>query len=85
MICNCCDLEFNHENGGGVACSGLGPVSWCYCAECAVRYTEPECMFQYVFDDCGDNVAEHVRQCTTYKDGEYWTWQRYVEFRTSTV
>lgn len=83
MICNCCNKDFEPSNGGGVACSGLGPVSWCYCAECAVRYTEPECMFEYVYDDCGDNVADHVRRCTTYRDGKYMTWAEYVAFRVS--
>lgn len=81
MICNCCNKEFNPSEEGGVSCSGLGPVSWAYCGECAKNYTEPECMFEYIYDDCGDNVADHVRKCTIFKDGEYWSWERYVAYR----
>jgi len=67
-----------NENAGGVASSGLGPVSFPYCASCMVNNAEPESMFEFVYEQCGQMVAGHVKKTFTFKDGEYISWKEWV-------
>lgn len=75
MKCNVCGTE---ENIAGVACSGLGPFSFCYCVECARRGREPELAFAATLEMVGTDVADHVRGMRTISDGKELTWDEWV-------
>jgi hypothetical protein len=61
-----------------VVSSTLGPVSFSYCTECVKNNAEPVFTFKYLWDELGDGVADHVRQCKTFVDGSYITWDEIV-------
>lgn len=63
----------------GVACSGLGPISFAYCRECLDKGAEPEGMFACTAEMCGTDVADFVKGMTTFKDGGYVTWGEWIE------
>ena len=63
----------------GVACSGLGAISFAYCAECANSHAEPLFMFEWVLVDIGEEVADHVRTMRTWVEGKYLTWDEFCE------
>ena len=64
-----------------VCCSAFGAMSSAYCLECHQRMAEPEFGFSYVWESTDGNVAEWVHQMSTWKDGRYWTWQEWVDWR----
>jgi len=75
--CNVCEVN----EPVGVACSGLGPVSFTYCKTCLEMNAEPLMMMDATFEIIGPDVANHVKKCTTYVDGEYITWDQFVTKR----
>lgn len=67
MVCNC----------------GFGAMSLGYCAECHQRRSEPEWGFEYLLFEVanGDpySLHESVKYMTTYIDGQYVSWDDWVE------
>jgi hypothetical protein len=75
MICDVC----NAHEAIAVASSGLGPMSNAYCVWCAHKMAEPYWMFEFTYEQCGDQVAEHVKILYTYKDFKYISWDDFVK------
>lgn len=73
-ICDCCD----REGVAGVLSSALGPISFAYCKECAEKNAEPEFMFRATYEMIGEDVADHVKRCTTFHEGRYYSWEEWV-------
>ncbi len=67
-----CDV-CRRERDLRVCGSGLGPISWAYCFECAQKPAEPDCMIAATIDGCGglENVAAWARQIWTWRKGGY--------------
>jgi hypothetical protein len=68
----------------GVASSCVGAISWAFCRECINQQAEPEFSFFYLYDDVshdGEGLAEWVECLRTFKDGRYWTWKEWVQWR----
>lgn len=75
-----------HQNPPkGVASSSMGAVSWAYCQPCLTAFAEPECMFAYTYEMCGDEVADWVRGMSTFMDGKYITWNEYAALKAQRV
>ena len=74
-----CDVCRNREKTTIVVSSALGPVSWAYCSDCYFNHAEPEVAFTFTYESCGTEVAEWVKDLTTYVDGKYLTWNEWVE------
>lgn len=75
--CNVC----NENEAVGVASSWLGPMSNAYCAECLRQQAEPLWMFEYTWEEIGDEVADWVKILRTYTNGEYITWDEFANAR----
>lgn len=75
------------EQAVGVASSCI-PMSFAYCKKCLLNHAEPEFIFAYHYDDVsndGKGLADWFTQgVKIFKDGEYWNWNRYVEWRHAT-
>jgi hypothetical protein len=56
----------------------MGPISFGYCCECALKPAEPEFLFAMTFEDCGIEVAEWVKDIWTWRDGAYVSWSDYA-------
>jgi hypothetical protein len=65
----------------GVASSCLGPMSNAYCKRCLEHQAEPLWMFECTLEEVGEEVAEWVKQLTTYIDGTYVTWDEFANAR----
>jgi len=74
LTCQVCDMN----EAKGVACSGLGAVSFAYCQECLDRGAEPEGMFACTAEMCGTDVADFVKDMATFKDGAYVSWGDWI-------
>jgi hypothetical protein len=79
MAGDTCDVCGSKEDIVGVASSSLGAISFCFCKKCIVQNAEPLMMFEFVLEEVGREVAEHVRYARTFKDGKYITWDQFVE------
>jgi hypothetical protein len=79
MAGNACDVCGTEEDIVGVASSGLGPISFCFCKKCIIQNAEPISMFEATLEIVGKEVAEHVTLCRTFKDGKYISWNQFVE------
>ena len=55
----------------GVACSSVGGISYAYCEECLKNFAEPLSAFEFWHETLGDDVADWVKEVTTYINGEY--------------
>ena len=75
MKCEVC----GNDDGVGVASSSLGPMSFCYCQKCLSMNAEPWVMLEATYACTDGDVAEWVKQTTTFVDGKYITWQEFVE------
>jgi hypothetical protein len=76
LACSVCE-----EPALGVASSCLGAVSFSFCRRCCLKKAEPEIMFDYLYDELRDGVADWVKELFTFKDGIYWSWGFYVSWR----
>jgi hypothetical protein len=73
--CECCNLD----KEVWVCSSSLGPLSLAFCRECLDHKAEPEWLFRMTLDDVGaDYIAPWVRQLSTFKDGQYLSWQEWL-------
>jgi hypothetical protein len=61
--------------------SSLGPFSIASCRECLNNIAEPEYAFAVTMEETGGDVAPHVRECRTWKDGAYVTWDAWASAR----
>lgn len=91
MFCNPdmkCDVCGTKENLAGVASSTTGAISFCFCVPCLQMHAEPEWTFEYLYSDVGhngDGLADWVTELMTYKDGEYWSWDRWKAWRKDNI
>jgi hypothetical protein len=83
MAGNTCDTCGSKEDITGVVSSGLGPISFCFCKTCLTKNAEPAFMFEFMYEEIGEDVADHVTHMSTFIDGKYLTWKEYVEIRKS--
>lgn len=71
----------------GVASSCI-PMSFAYCRRCVSEGVEPEFIFAYHYDEVsrdGEGLADWFTQSVKiFKDGEIWTWDKYVQWRHAT-
>lgn len=79
MAGDTCDVCGTKEDIAGVASSGLAPMSFCFCRKCLMQNAEPICMFEATLEIVGTEVAGHVREMRTFKDGKYISWDQFVE------
>jgi len=77
-----CDVCNSDKDLVGVASSSLGPISFCYCRECAVNNREPELMFVVTLELIGTEVADYVKQLKTIKDGVELSWSQWVDLQS---
>lgn len=79
-----CDV-CGRRRGTVVCASGVGgAVSWAYCEECYKINAEPESSFEFLWSYVGDHgqgLHESVSSVKTWKDGRYWTWGEWDEWR----
>lgn len=66
-----------------VLCSSLGAISWAYCSECGRLNAEPEIMFLNLaftapFPPKLEHYSEWVRQCMTFVNGEYISFEQWL-------
>lgn len=80
-ICDCCGRTAD----AGVASSGLGPISFAWCKQCIEENAEPEFMLEYVWGEIGEDVAGHVKQVKTWKDGAYIKWAEFVKAKKALI
>lgn len=66
-----CDVCQRGDRDVAVASSCLGAMSLAFCQECLGQNAESEGMFLFTASMCGDQVADFVKQLTTFKDGTY--------------
>lgn len=81
MVCNVCCKS---EQIAGVAASPLGPISFCYCVPCLQVGAQPEFMLEYLYSEVGiegEGLADWVSEVVTFKENEYWTWDRWKTWR----
>lgn len=78
MICQVCD----RNEAIGVCSSPFGPMSCAYCLPCLYEHAEPESTFEYLYSFVGKKGEGLVPiWATTYKDGNYITWDKWVVWR----
>lgn len=75
LVCDVCRCD----SALGCASSALGPITWAYCSACLQNKAEPESMFAYTYECCGNDVADWVRELTTYHGGQYVSWDAYAQ------
>lgn len=85
MAGDICDVCGSKDDISGVASSSLAPMSFCFCRKCLMQNAEPICMFDATLEIVGTEVAEHVRQAKTFKDGKYITWDQFVEEKENAI
>ena len=68
LTCDVCS-----KSAVGVASSSLGAISYAYCDECLLRYAEPITAFEITYEVTSGDVADWVKELTTYVDGKYLT------------
>ena len=81
-LCDCC--RRSEQKVLGVASSGLGAISFAFCAECIHMDAEPEMMFEFMWDMCDGNpkdLHESMNAIRTFKDGVFLPWLHWVEWR----
>jgi hypothetical protein len=76
LTCDVCG-----KSAVGVASSSLGAISYAYCNECLLRYAEPVTAFEITYEVTSGDVADWVKELTTYVDGKYLTWDEWVGLR----
>lgn len=76
LTCDVCS-----KSAVGVASSSLGAISYAYCDECLLRYAEPVTAFEITYEVTSGDVADWVKELTTYVDGKYLTWDEWVGLR----
>jgi len=69
------------EPAVGVASSSLGAISYAYCEECLLRYAEPVTAFEITYEVTSGDVADWVKELTTYVNGKYLTWDEWLQLR----
>ena len=80
MAGSTCDV-CGRGNVIGVACSGLGAISFAYCAECAAIGAEPLGMLKGTIEMCGgpEEVHPSILTIPTWKDGRYMSYPDYMK------
>ncbi len=82
MKCDCC----GRGDVVGVASSGYAAISFAWCAEClrSEFHPEPEFILMYLYYDVGDHghgLVEDEYLPGTWKDGRYWSWADWRDWR----
>lgn len=76
LTCDVCS-----KSAVGVASSYLGAISYAYCDECLLRYAEPVTAFEITYEVTSGDVADWVKELTTYVNGKYLTWDEWLQLR----